>query len=174
MGPGMLDKITPVSPTDGLEARNRTRGYPESHDEYSRVVARADSSTRVIECPAGIQWIVQRLKISNGQRVWAGRSFCQTREALIRCVREWVPGEHPVLQALPERFPELDAKGRPNSKKVPVPRASKPTPKLDPRIVPDSRWPNMFRLRYPDGSLSDMVNLTRAKDALRVMLGGWR
>jgi hypothetical protein len=38
--------------------------------------------------------------------------------------------------------------------------------KLDPRIVPDGRWPGMFRLRLPDGSLSDILNLTRAKDAL--------
>src|SRR5947209_4120481 len=38
--------------------------------------------------------------------------------------------------------------------------------KLDPRIVPDAKWPAMFRLRLPDGSLSDMVNLPRAKDAL--------
>jgi hypothetical protein len=44
-------------------------------------------------------------------------------------------------------------------------------PKLDPRIVPDGRWPGMFRLRLPDGSLSDMVNLTRAKDALAAMQG---
>jgi hypothetical protein len=28
----------------------------------------------------------------------------------------------------------------------------------------------MYRLRYPDGSLSDMANLTRIKDALRAML----
>jgi hypothetical protein len=39
-------------------------------------------------------------------------------------------------------------------------------PKLDPRIVPDPKWPGMYRVRRPDGSLSDMVNLTRAKDAL--------
>jgi hypothetical protein len=38
--------------------------------------------------------------------------------------------------------------------------------KPDPRIVPDGRWPGMFRLRLPDGSLSDILNLTRAKDAL--------
>jgi hypothetical protein len=37
---------------------------------------------------------------------------------------------------------------------------------LDPRIAPDAKWPAMFRLRLPDGSLSDMVNLPRAKDAL--------
>jgi hypothetical protein len=33
-------------------------------------------------------------------------------------------------------------------------------------IVSDVRYPGMYRLRLPDGSLSEMVNLTRAKDAL--------
>jgi hypothetical protein len=42
--------------------------------------------------------------------------------------------------------------------------------KLDPRIIPDEGWPGMFRLLLPDGSLTDMVNLTRAKDALAVIL----
>jgi hypothetical protein len=41
--------------------------------------------------------------------------------------------------------------------------------KLDPRIVPDARWPDMYRIKKPDGTLSDMVNLTRARDALRVL-----
>jgi hypothetical protein len=43
--------------------------------------------------------------------------------------------------------------------------------KLDPRIVPDAAWPGMYRLRLPDGSLSDIVNLKRAKDALAGMRG---
>src|SRR5215470_3873855 len=38
--------------------------------------------------------------------------------------------------------------------------------KLDPRIVPDPKWPGMYRLRLQGGKLSDIVNLTRAKDAL--------
>ena len=38
---------------------------------------------------------------------------------------------------------------------------------LDPRIVPDAKWPGIYRIRLPDGSLSDMANLTRIKDALR-------
>jgi hypothetical protein len=33
-------------------------------------------------------------------------------------------------------------------------------------IVPDKRFPDMFRLKRADGTLSDMVNLTRARDAL--------
>jgi hypothetical protein len=38
-------------------------------------------------------------------------------------------------------------------------------------IVPDAKWPGMYHLRLLDGSLSDMVNLTRAKDALAEMQG---
>jgi hypothetical protein len=43
-------------------------------------------------------------------------------------------------------------------------RASKPLPD---GIVPDAKWPGMYRLRRPDGSLTEMVNLARAKDALQ-------
>jgi hypothetical protein len=43
---------------------------------------------------------------------------------------------------------------------------ARPVANLPRGIVPDSKWPGMFRLRLADGSLSDMVNLTRAKDAL--------
>ena len=32
-------------------------------------------------------------------------------------------------------------------------------------VVADERYPGMYRVRTPDGALSDMVNLTRAKDA---------
>jgi hypothetical protein len=39
-------------------------------------------------------------------------------------------------------------------------------------IVPDSKWRGMYRLQFPDGSLTDMVNLTRAKDALAAMMKG--
>jgi hypothetical protein len=34
-------------------------------------------------------------------------------------------------------------------------------------IVPDERFPGMYRLKRTDGSLSDMVNLTRCRDAIR-------
>jgi len=39
-------------------------------------------------------------------------------------------------------------------------------PKLDPRIVPDAQWAGMYRIRRPNGTLTDMVNLTRANEAL--------
>jgi hypothetical protein len=34
-----------------------------------------------------------------------------------------------------------------------------------PKVVPDVAHPGMWRVRWPDGRLSDMTNLTRAKDA---------
>jgi hypothetical protein len=43
--------------------------------------------------------------------------------------------------------------------------------RLDPRIVPDPKWPGMYRLKRADGSPSDMVNLARATDALAEMRG---
>jgi hypothetical protein len=33
------------------------------------------------------------------------------------------------------------------------------------RVVQDSIYPNMWRVKFADGTLFDMVNLTRAKDA---------
>ena len=34
-------------------------------------------------------------------------------------------------------------------------------------IEPDEKYPGMWRIRQPDGSLSDMVNKARARDAAR-------
>ena len=36
-------------------------------------------------------------------------------------------------------------------------------------IVQDEKYPSMWRVRRPDGTLSDMVNRTRAKDAAMAM-----
>jgi hypothetical protein len=36
-------------------------------------------------------------------------------------------------------------------------------------IAPDARYPNMWRVRLPGGGLSDMVNISRARDAVRAL-----
>jgi len=38
-------------------------------------------------------------------------------------------------------------------------------------IVQDSRYPSMWRVRHPDGRSTDMVNLTRARDAAHAIAG---
>ena len=35
-----------------------------------------------------------------------------------------------------------------------------------PKVVPDAAHRGMWRVRWPDGRLSDMTNLARAKDAV--------
>jgi hypothetical protein len=38
-------------------------------------------------------------------------------------------------------------------------------------VVPDSTYPGMYRVRLPDGTLTDIVNLTRARAAARFLSG---
>jgi hypothetical protein len=59
----------------------------ESDGSYARVVAVLNSGWRVIECRHGIQWILQRRNRAEtvARHVWRGRSYCRTKEALIRC-----------------------------------------------------------------------------------------
>jgi hypothetical protein len=33
------------------------------------------------------------------------------------------------------------------------------------KIIPDAKWPGMFRVEYPPGVISDLANLTRIRDA---------
>jgi hypothetical protein len=36
-------------------------------------------------------------------------------------------------------------------------------------VAPDSRWPEMWRIHWPDGEVSDLTNLSRARDAALVI-----
>ncbi len=81
----------------------------ESADDYPHIVARLSDKWRVILCPAGIQWILQR---RDGERAggtrWAGVGYCLTRDALLRLCRGLEsPGDPSallILAALPEHF----------------------------------------------------------------------
>jgi hypothetical protein len=46
------------------------------------------------------------------------------------------------------------------------------TLRVPPGVVPDAVYRGMFRIRLPGGGLSAMVNLTRARDALRTLNSG--
>lgn len=90
----------------------------ESDDSYHAVVAILNHRWRVIECRDGIQWILQFAKKRQAQTGWEGRSFCRTREALIRVCREhtgeiW-PAALSILDALPVRIEG----GRPDDSEV--------------------------------------------------------
>ena len=45
-------------------------------------------------------------------------------------------------------------------------RQPRKPPNINPRIVADPKRPRMYRIKRRDGSLTDIVSLTRAKEAL--------
>jgi hypothetical protein len=81
----------------------------EESDNYHAVVAQLNDGWRVIVCRSNIQWILQRRRGERcGRARWEGRSYCRTRQALLRCSREHAgpiePSAVAILAALPERI----------------------------------------------------------------------
>jgi hypothetical protein len=123
----------------------------------------------------GMQWVLQRRE---GER-WRDISFVRTtRDVLARCLADLIrgKGEHPsdakgralaLLADLPEFHPSWVARNTPSV----APTISRVSRRLPAHVVPDGAYPGMYRVRRPDGSLSDMVNLTRAADYARA---AWR
>jgi hypothetical protein len=88
----------------------------ESADDYGRVVAHLNARWRVVECPHQLQWILQRSASAKTHTTsrWQNRSFCGTRDGLLRCSREHADAIDPaaaVLAALPERITDLHRSG---------------------------------------------------------------
>jgi hypothetical protein len=83
--------------------------HRERDDDYSRVVARLDSRTRVIVCADRTQWIVQRRDAGTAHRAyWRGISFHLSRDGLIaasvRLAGACAPAALAILAALPQHF----------------------------------------------------------------------
>jgi hypothetical protein len=106
------DEITALPPLQSPPTTVLKR-IPETADDYGRVVVDLNPKWRVIECRDRVQWILQyRIRPPGHPRNdnWCGRSYCQTSEALIRCVREHAgeidPAACTVLAGLPPRLME--------------------------------------------------------------------
>ena len=80
--------------------------HGESGDGYDRVVVRLNEKWRIVECRAGIQWILQRRKSASDGGGWSSRSFCRTSEALRRVAAEHAGAIDPEAQEALDRLPE--------------------------------------------------------------------
>jgi sulfur transfer complex TusBCD TusB component (DsrH family) len=60
----------------------------EGSEDYPALVAVLNPGWRVIVCRDGIQWILQHRHMRKGRARWDGNSYCQTRDALLRNIRE--------------------------------------------------------------------------------------
>jgi hypothetical protein len=87
--------------SDSPETREATRPAfkrplrPSESDDCETVVAVLDETRRVIS-DGVLQWILQTREAHR----WKSRSYCRTKEALIRCCG----GSTPELDALPDRI----------------------------------------------------------------------
>jgi hypothetical protein len=96
---------TPGGISETPAARLPGPPWGEENDTYP-VVASLNDRWRVIVCKNSIQWVLQQRR--GGRNHWRGRSYCLTREALIRCSHEHagtIAGDALViLLRLPERI----------------------------------------------------------------------
>jgi hypothetical protein len=109
---------------------SRRRRLAESADDYPNVVVVLNEGWRLIACRDGIQWILQyRNRRNKAQTVardgWRGRSYCRTKEALIRVCDAHAgpidPDGRAILAGLPEWFPEKqNAPGRTSESVSPI------------------------------------------------------
>jgi hypothetical protein len=112
-----------------------------------------------------------------GRKFWPERRtrrFCSD-SCRVNAHRAKPIGAPPVALALqapndtPQ--PEITHEAPPCNAKNAQPRALKKAKNYPGgvRVVPDETYPNMWRVRQPDGTLSDMVNRARAWDAARLL-----
>jgi len=86
--------------------------HRESDDAYQPVVVRLNKDWRVICCKDDLQWILQRRKGERrGGARFDARSYCRTREALIRVCREHAGEIDPVALAILEALPAIHQAG---------------------------------------------------------------
>jgi hypothetical protein len=98
---GLNGHLIPSGDQTAPKTRVRERSAaPAAHRDYqddgkglahpsNRLVAQLNESWRVVDDP--LQWMLQRRKGNPRDKNsgWRGRSFCRTREALLRCIREY-------------------------------------------------------------------------------------
>ena len=73
-------------------------------------IVRLNDLWRVVDDP--LQWILARRGSKNGKfGPWKARSFCTTRKALLRCIREYCGAVDPAAVAFIESWPEQHAPG---------------------------------------------------------------
>jgi len=79
----MRERCTASAVHRGYQDQNKGFAHPSN-----RLIAGLNESWRVVDDP--LQWILQRRKGSPRAKNsgWRNRSFCTTREGLLRCIRE--------------------------------------------------------------------------------------
>jgi hypothetical protein len=104
--------VPPTNPdADRAESYVSEADTREYSPTFHAIIARLNDRWRVIDsCERHLyrQWILQYRTGSEatGQRPWTGKSFCQTRAVLLRCIREKAGEVNAVALAVIEALPD--------------------------------------------------------------------
>jgi hypothetical protein len=97
-----------MRPIIKVSAEHKFTATPKKHGwRQPDIIANLNAKWRVVDDP--IQWILQVRKGRKGKRTtgYRGRSYCLSRTALLRCIREYCgpvePNALALIEALPER-----------------------------------------------------------------------
>ena len=110
-------RLRPV--TDSANPQRRPLDVPrnidrnESSDGYSNLVAVLNRKWRIVQCRDGIQWILQsRDSLTALTGIWRSRSYCRTKEALLRVSAAHAGEIAPTAAAVLARLPDwIEARG---------------------------------------------------------------
>jgi len=106
--------LTPPPPTlnTGV-AYTKTPSHRERDDNYADIVVILAPRYRVILCPQGLQWIIQKKECSR-RADWRAEQYLTSRDGLIEaCGKRGLlsnPNSEAVLHALPDHVSQLAKK----------------------------------------------------------------
>ena len=106
--------LTPPSSTinEGV-ANTNTPSHRERDDDYAYVVVQLTARYRVILCPRGLQWIIQKKECSRAAD-WRAEQYLTSRDSLIDvCGKRGLlsdPNVEAVLHALPDHVSQMAKK----------------------------------------------------------------
>jgi len=94
-------------------AHTKTLSHRERDDDYAYVIVQLAPRYRVILCPQGLQWIIQKKECSR-RADWRAEQYLTSRDGLIEaCVKRGLlsnPNTEAVLHALPDHVSQVAKK----------------------------------------------------------------
>lgn len=110
----MIFSLTPPPSTLSIGVANKnTPSHRERDDDYAYVVVQLAPRYRVILCPQGSQWIIQKKECSRAAD-WRSEQYLTSRDGLIdACGKRGFlsdPNVEAVLHALPDHVSQLAKK----------------------------------------------------------------
>ena len=154
---------------DAVKSLRRCRQMPGAaraveRSDQGRAVLHANRNSPVAcpECGRTVPRRARQQRFCSTRCRNRAKNRNRSRKAFLGPARHPTLGGEPNLPKKPSKIKALQ--GVKSAQSTLLKRDFRRPVDLPAGIVPDERWPGMYRVQLADGSLSDMFNLARAKD----------